>query len=252
MPSKGLRARWWGNNHKTETYFLKAKQIMKNRNRLLGTLLASASLVMAAALPATAALDAPINVFAVGATNGNTTLASVIITARSGNNGTPRVQYLSLASDKATSKVQAYKVTAQTQATFTNSTVTLPVTGTNQGVNWNSGTVIIRHMIDDSYEKRSLTSNTGSTNIVLTAAPLGTVIPGDIIYYAVTTGAPSVNWGASTNTINAGAGGILVGQQGKPLLIELDATSSLGNIYTASGDFVPPVSVPRLGSSTGQ
>jgi hypothetical protein len=193
-------------------------------------------LLVLGCMPAFAALPDPPAGFGVGTTNGATTLSWVIVPARSANNSAAAVTYINATSDKASSVVQFYRVTAQTQATYTNATVTLPVTGTNQGVNWNSGTCIIRHMVDDSYEKRSLTTGTGSTNIVLTAAPLGTVVPGDIIYFATTTAAAKIPVGAATLALSA-ASPIYVGQVGKPLLMELDSTTT-GTLNAAGGTYI--------------
>jgi hypothetical protein len=144
-------------------------------------------------------LDDPVNGFGVGTTNGATTLSWAIVPARSANNGAPAVAYISATSDKAASKVQFYKVTAQTTARYaTNSTVTLYVTATNGFASGDA--IIIRHMADDSYEKRTLTGNSAATNLVTTAAPLGAVVPGDMIYRVTTTGAGAIACGAATIT----------------------------------------------------
>lgn len=199
------------------------------------------------ALPVKAApVDPPMNVFSASTTNGSTTLSTAIITARSGNGGAPRVCFVSAGSEKVASKLQAYRVTAQAIASATNSTTTINVVSTNQGVNWQSGTIIVRHIGDDTYEKRTLGANSATTNIAVTVATLTAVAPGDIIYYATTTGAPSILWGATTNTINA-ASGCLMGQPNKPLLVEIDATSTAGTLYSISGDFVASPISPRPG-----
>lgn len=208
---------------------------MKTIQNLIGLL---AGLAVLLTFTARAALSDPVNGFAQGTTNAGTALSYVIVSPRTTLEGAaPRVQYLNAASDKAGSAVQFYRVTSQITATYTNSTTTLPVNTTNTGVNWRSGTVIVRHLADDSYEKRTLTNNTGSTNVVVTAAPLGTVLPGDILYYAVTSGAGTINWGASTNSLGPTAGGIYIGQKAKPLLLEIDATT-YGALNVVSGDYV--------------
>lgn len=174
--------------------------------------------------------------FAAGTTNGATTFSYAIVSANSVNGGAPRVEFINAGSDLATASLQFYKVTAQAQATGAGSSTRLDVTGTNQGVNWQAGTCIIRHMSDDTYEKRTLAANTGSTNIVVSVAPLGTMVAGDIIYYAVTNGV--IKWGASTNSIGPG-GAIYVGQSGKPLLVDIPATTA-GAVNVVGGTYLPP------------
>lgn len=209
----------------------KLKMIM---NKFLKSTVAAAfTLVAMVAVPAFA-LDTPVNGFGVGSTNGATTLSWAIVSARSANNGTPAVSYINATSDKSTSKVQFYKVTAQAVAQLTNSTTTLYVRGTNGFASGDA--VVIRHIADDSYEKRTLTSNSASTNLVVTAAPLGAVTQGDIIYKVVTTGAGSIPCGSATITPSGTY--LYVGQQGKPLLVELDATTS-GTLNVVGGVYLP-------------
>lgn len=173
--------------------------------------------------------------FAASTTNGATTLSYAIISANSVNAGAPEVSFINAGSDLATGNLQFYGVVAQTQATGAGSTTRLDVTGTNQGVNWQAGTCIIRHMADDSYEKRTLAANTGSTNIVVSVAPLGTMVSGDIIYYCKTNA--TIKWGASTNSL--GPGRIYVGQNGKPLLVDITATTA-GTVNCISGTYLNP------------
>lgn len=199
-------------------------------------------LLLAAVLLASAVMAAPpdaVNGFAVGSTNGGTTLSYAVISPRGTSAGVaPRVQYLNATSDKSTSVVQFYKVDAEAVATYTNSTTTLYVNGTNgtPGINWKSGTLIIRHLADDSYEKRTLGNNSGATNIVVTVAPLGAVLPGDRLYHATTTGAGSIPVGSATLALTT-ASGVYIGQKDKPLLLEVDATTS-GTLNVVSGDYV--------------
>lgn len=191
-----------------------------------------AILTMAAlAAMATAGLGEPATYssFSAGTTNGATALSWVVIGANSANSGTPIVTMIDAVSDKAASKVQAYRVTGEVAATHTNSTVTLPVVVGDV----DSGTILIRHLLSDTYEKRTLTTATGATNLVVTAAPLAAVIPGDVIYYISSTFAPSIT--LKTNSFLGADLGyslqlsgpqLIAGQKGKPLLLEVDGTSS--------------------------
>lgn len=184
------------------------------------------------AFQASAQLDPPLSAFCVGTTNPGTA-SFVIIPARSANNGTPRVQYLSYGSDKAGAKIQSYKIVSSVRANYTNSTTVVMVENTNTA----STTVVIRHIADDSYDTGTV-SAFGSTNLTMAAAPRA-IVPGDIIYGVSTTGAASITVGAITNTIGPSSGGILYGQKGKPLLLLIDATGAgAGFITTAAGDYV--------------
>lgn len=198
------------------------------------------SAMLAIAFTAAAVLPEPSTGFAVGTTNGASTLSYAIVSARSKNGGAPRVQYLNAGSDKAGSKVQFYVVGSEaTINSFSNSTTTLYVLTTNTpgSPTWQSGTCIIRHIASDTYEKRTLAANSSSTNIVVTAAPYQTA-PGDKVYWVTTAGAGTINWGVSTNGIGPSGGGIYVGQVGKPLLLEIDATTA-GAINVVSGEYLP-------------
>lgn len=193
--------------------------------------------LLAVTLTATAAPPDVVNGFAVGSTNRHGTLSYAIVSPRSPVTGAaPVVRYLNAGSDKVAGIVQFYKVTAQCTAAYaTNSTTTLSVNRTN---GFSSGdVVIIRHLTDDSYEKRILTTMTASTNLITTVAPLGAVVPGDIVYRCTTTGAGTIYWGASTNSINASGAPLYVGQKDTPLLLEIDATTA-GAINVVAGDYV--------------
>lgn len=194
-----------------------------------------AALLVCLRLPAFA-LDDPQNGFGVGSTNFNVNPSWAIIPARSANGGAPAVNFIAAGSDLAGAVVSFYKVTAQTVARYsTNVTVTLSVDRTN---GFASGTVIIiQHLANDSYEKKILTTMTASTNLITTVAPAGTVSPGDIIYAVSTSSAPSIAWGATTNTISAAAP-IVVGQRGKPLLVEINSTSA-GQLRAVGGTYLP-------------
>lgn len=158
------------------------------------------------------------------------------------------VTSLSVTSDLATAVVQGYKVATVAVATFTNSTVSLPVATTNTSpgnIKWDSGTVVIRHMLTDQYEKRTLTTSGGTTNLELTAAPLETVVPGDLIYQVTTVGAPIIAIGGAT-TLNLSGENLIAGQPGMPILLQANGTSAC-SIENVSAKYVlgAPIT-PRL------
>lgn len=203
---------------------------MKNILRILFAALLFAVLTF----QAMAALAEPVNGFGVGTTNGGGTASWVIVPARSANNGAPAVTMLSATSDLAGSKVQFSKVTATALVTGTNSTVTLQVNRTN---GFASGTIIvIQHIVDNTYEKRTLTTMTTSTNLVCTAAPLGATTPGDIVYAMSSTGVGAVAVGSATVNLNGSY--VYVGQKGKPILADLTGTSAC-TLQTLGGVYLP-------------
>jgi hypothetical protein len=189
------------------------------------------------ALTATAQIVPAYSSYAAGTTNGASALSWAISSAHSLNDGIPVVTYINASSDKAASKVQFYLCTEETVAKYANnSTTTLSVNDTN---GFASGDVIIiRHAgTNDTYEKRILTTMTAATNLVVTVAPMTTVVPGDIIYRMTTTGAPFIP--CVTNTYTAANSGLSVVQSGPgivagsafgghtcPILAEVDGTSS--------------------------
>jgi hypothetical protein len=187
-----------------------------------------------------------VNGFAASAniTNLNAGLSWAVVTARSGNGGAPAVNYINAGTSNVNGVVIFYRVTAQAQETFTNSTVNLFVDSTNGFGTVQGDIVVIRHMLDDSYDRRVLTANTANTNLALTIAP-NTTVPGDIIYRVTTNS--YIAWGQVTNGVSAGGAPLYVGQSGVPLLVEIPGGATGGSINVVSGTFLPPVTVPRPG-----
>lgn len=179
-------------------------------------------------------------IFSRGTTNGATALSSVIIGANSANAGTPVVTSISAVSDKALALVQFYRVTGETAVTATNSATSLYVTA--GGVD--SGVIIIRHLINDRYEKRTLTTSTNVLGLVLTVAPQQSAIPGDVVYFATSTGSGALALSTnnvpfgSTMALNVSGSALFSGQKGKPLLAEVDGTSS-ATLHSITARFEP-------------
>jgi len=195
---------------------------MKIKSILTVALLACAVSAFGAATPF--ALPQAVNVFSATTTNVGVNPSYAVISSRSANGGAPVVTFINAGSDAATGKITTYRVTAALNVLYTNSTTTLFVENTNNSAaNWQVGSIVIRHKADDSYEKRTLAANTGATNLVVSVAPMGTTVPGDMVY-CVTAG-PTIFIGAITNNIGNGSGPIVVGQKGLPLLIEASGTS---------------------------
>lgn len=216
-----------GNSKPTRT--ITEKTTMKTNIRyLLGAVL------LALSLPALA-LDDPTTGFGVGTTNAGTTLSWAIVSARSANNGTPAVTFLNMGSGTAAATTTFWKCTSQTTARYaTNSTVTLSVTQTNGFASGDN--IIIRHMTDDSYEKRTLTTMTTATNLVTTVAPLTAVVPGDLIYKVVSAG--TIIGGAAATNSTTGTP-IWVGQKGKPLMVDINAGGNTACMNAVGGTYLP-------------
>lgn len=201
---------------------------MKIKNILSGLFV-----VLLALLPAVTQAVDEIPFFAGGGTDVGTTLCYAVVSANGKNQGVPVVTYVNATSDKAASVIQFYTITANTAANVVSTTTAIPVTLTN---GFASGDIIvIRHLLDDTYERRILTTFTTATNLVVTVAPTVALVVGDIVYRAATAG--FIPCGAATQAI-AGEG-IYAGQPGKPLLLEVDCTSA-GQINAVAAKFVNP------------
>lgn len=212
----------------------------KFKRFLLAPILLASMLSMLLSASAQIALQ-PYTWYSSGTTNSGVSPSYAIVGAHSVNNGAPIVTHITAASDKATAKVSFYKVTALAQCAYqTNSTVTLSVVQTN---GFASGdVVVIRHISDDSYEKRILTTMTTSTNLITTVAPWSAVIPGDIIYRCTTAGAGAIGLvtnSVAANTMQLEVSGtcIYAGQKGMPLLLEVDQTTASGALNAVSARF---------------
>lgn len=180
-------------------------------------------------------LVAPYTVWSGGTTNGSTALSWTVVSAYSVSGGQPQVTHLAVGSDLAGSAVTFYRVTTNTVANYASTTTSIPVTGTN---GFASGDIIlIRHVPGDTYEKRTLTTFTGATNLTTTVAPNQALAVGDMVYDMTTTGAQKILWGATTNTLSSAAP-IAVGQRGCPLLIEINGTSG-ASLYGATATYSP-------------
>lgn len=176
------------------------------------------ALLALTALPAFALEELPY--FAGGGTDVGTTLCYAVVSANGKNQGAPVVTYLNATSDKAASVVQFYSIATNTTANYVSTTTSLPVQYTN---GFASGDIIvIRHLSKDTYERRILTTFTGATNLTVTVAPTVALAVGDQVYKATATG--SIPCGATTLSLLGT--GIYAGQNGKPLLLEVDSTSA--------------------------
>jgi hypothetical protein len=150
---------------------------------------------------------------------GNTLCYAILSTAGEGGKA-PVITYLNATSDKAGSIIQFYTCGQVVSASHGSTTVSVPVNATNGFTA--ADIIIIRHGATDTYERRILDTFTSATNLTTTVAPSVALVPGDIIYKAVVAGTIPV--GAATKELNGV--GIYAGEKGKPLLLEIDGTSS--------------------------
>lgn len=198
---------------------------MKTLVKIVSTVITSTLLALSAHAGAIVA-SANYNQYATGgSTNGNLSTASwAIIGNNSANAGIPVVTYINGVEPTATgAKVQFFRITDQVGVNGTNTTVTIPVVITNGfGV---GDSIVIRHMANDTYERRVVTTLTTSNALVLTQAPTTTTVPGDIVYRATNNLAGNIPLSTNTvttkNEITLSGPGIYSGQRGLPLLIEL-------------------------------
>lgn len=169
-----------------------------------------------------------------------TTLCYSINSALSANQGTPLLTYISATSDKAGSALQFYNVTTNTDCNFVSTTTSIPVRSTN-GIAVND-IIVLRHAIDDTYERRIVTTFTSATNLTVTVAPTVAMAVGDFVYRCATNGA-YIPVGNATVQIIGTVAGIYAGQPNMPLLIDLDATSAC-QINLATARYAKPPDGP--------
>jgi hypothetical protein len=213
---------------------------MKSKILTLFTVLLLSASAFAAAT--TNALPPPSLYFGAGTTNPATTLSWAIVGNRSPNAGVPVVTTLSVGQDASSAYVRFYKCDAGplTCILATNTSARIYVSSTNNSAaNWQAGAVIIRHIADDTYEKRLCTANDGSTNLILTVATMGAMSVGDLVYHCISNSQPTMSFEIKTNTYGMG-GPLFVGQAGYPLLVEIFGTAASLN---AVGGFYAPTGV---------
>jgi hypothetical protein len=149
--------------------------------------------------------------------------------------GTPIVRYLNASSDLAGSKIQFYALTNQvTISNPTNSgTTNLVCSSTNGFAAGNI--VVIKHLASDTYERLPLLLVQNTNQLVVKFPPTTQCAAGDLLWYAAPTG--SIPVGAASNSVPTGAGQFMyAGQYGKPLLIEINGTST-ATLNAVSGDY---------------
>lgn len=174
----------------------------------------------------------------IGVSNG-TPLSYFITSARPA--GIPRVQAIEAYSDKATALLKFYYTT-------NSSSVTNPATvaaGTNtvwgpQFTNFAANDIIVIQYkgsnsagLFDFYERNKVSGTPTASNCVLTWVSQYPLNYGDSVYKMVS-GATLPMFGLTNSSKTAST--LYFGQEAKPMLIELDATTS-GSIYSVSGEF---------------
>lgn len=214
---------------------------MKNIKNKFMAVLGLSALLSLDAVATPIGIGTATTAFSAGTTNGASTRSWAVVSARSGNGGAPAINYIN-AGSATNDAIYFYKVIAKATVLFTNSTVTLFVDNTNGFVL--TDTYLIQHRASDTYEKRTGTASgqTAATNLVVTAATQGAVIPGDIVYDLTLTGQPTLAWNAVTNGVSSGAGFLFIGQAGLPLLVEIPSlTTATAYMNDVTGVYLPPV-----------
>jgi len=199
------------------------------------------TLIMAAAigllaLSTMAGTPDPYPVYTATGVDVGTTLNYAIIGCHSSNAGTPVLTYLNFISDHATPIATFYKAGTPIMVTGANTTTSIPAATNSIAGYVGAGIIVIQHMATDTYERRILGTCT-STAIVVTVAPTTATAAGDRIWLCTADGTIS----GVQNTVREVVGtGIFAGQANKPLLIDLNNTTSAAavNINCATATFV--------------
>lgn len=154
-----------------------------------------------------------------GLGTGATTLSYYITSAM--GDGTPRVQYVNVTSDKAASVLKFYDAGTPIMMTAgQSSTTNFTCVGTSFASN---DVVVLRDVSADTYERVVVYGST-ATNVTTQAAITGTYVAGDLAYEMTANGQFAV--AAATVEKNAVGGAIYNGTEGEPTLIEVDGTSA--------------------------
>jgi hypothetical protein len=210
---------------------------MRNKLSLFtATLLGLASFLVGMPTEASV-LENPIgyNTFSGAGTAQSTTNAFYVAGNYTLTKGTPTVRYLNVSSDLANSVVQFYVVSNQVSVVNgTNAGTTNFVCSATNG--FVAGDILlIKHTSSDTYERLPCFAVQNTNQIVVKYPPISQVNNGDTIWRAKPAGAIAI--GAASNTVPTGAGMfIYAGQYDKPLLIEINGTST-ATINAVSGDF---------------
>ncbi len=146
--------------------------------------------------------------------------------------GSPRVEFINAASDKAASFIAFYNPSGnQIVLTNTPTAGTTNITFTSNSTLTNGDFVVIRHSATGNTWKYQVGAAT-ATNVFLSMPLSNAVVAGDVLQEYQRAG--RVAWGAATNSLNANGGGIFNGLRAQPVLVELDSTSA-GNLNVVSG-----------------
>jgi hypothetical protein len=208
------------------------------------TKIIAGSLMMLLATFSALALDPAQNVFCVGTTNPAAAASWAIVSPRSGNGGPPVVTCINYATDASAKAITAYLVT-------TNNTVTNWIDSTHVQFSgpsnvWAAGdNLVIWHRNSDFCERRIVSTILLTNIMTLSVAPHVAITNNDILFRITNSAAPQIwaTWSATsgTNTLSS-VGGLLVGQAGKPMVIEVNG-SSAATLGSASGFYAPPATI---------
>jgi hypothetical protein len=204
-------------------------------NRILKNLLVWAifAILFVLVAPYQAAGQAASAVFAGNGTDVGTTLNYFVVSANGRDQGVPVITFVNVTSDKSDSVLKFYSAGTPVNCTQASVQATNIVVASTNG--FAAGDVIIiRYQATDNYARRVVHDVTQGTNIVTTAVLTTPTAAGDLVYKATAAGSIPVG----NATLNLIGTGIYAGQRGKPLLVEVDATSAC-EINAIAGQFIP-------------
>lgn len=160
-----------------------------------------------------------------------------------GGTGTPVITYLNCASASSAAVVQFYKCTNYVSSLGSPNTRTNTVSSTN---GFSAGTiVVVKHSINDTYERLLCVAPPASTNIAFASDPAQTIATGDLIYQQTANGTIPVvtnSAGLLNNAYHVSlvGPGIYSGQKGIPLLLEMiTGAGTNGAIKAVNATFAP-------------
>lgn len=211
-----------------------------------------AGAVLSAAFMASAALPDPQNYFQAYSTNEFTAAGHCIVGPRSGNGGPPVVTALAYAIDAAQGArlIRGYLVTTNVTCTngnsFGSATAVYFGGGAAMSNNFAAGdNVVYYHAGNDLCERRIvstvLLTNIMTFTVALNVAPTN----GDVIYRVTNFNAPKIAIGGGGSNIISSTAPIMVGQAGKPLLIDVPGQTAGGALSAAGFYAAPPNSANR-------
>lgn len=224
---------------------------MNTVTKLLAASAVAFTLSASAQLPPVTSATPAQNVFCVGTNGGNgSTAAWAIVSPRSGNGGPPAVTTISYGTDAAAQVIRGYLVTTNNNVTGYIDSTHVYVSGATNGYATGDN-LVLWHKGIDWCERGKISTVLLTNEITFAAAPQVALTNGDTIFRITNYICPTIFLGqltqgnGGTNILVGGVNDpLMVGQAGKPFLIEVTG-SSTAYIGTVAGYYANP---PQIGA----